>query len=81
MTCTFAAAPDALDDLPASAKLVWHVLAIDGGKLTQQQLVRRVPIEATTVRYSLRDLQNAGCVESRPCVRDARKRHYWAVTD
>ena len=81
MTATFADAPEALDDLAPSAKLIWHVLAnADAEELTQRQLVTRVPVYPTTVRYSLRDLEAADCIASRPCVTDARQRHYRALT-
>ena len=65
----------ALRDLPPSAKLVAKTLEYDGS-LTQSQLGHETLLPSRTVRDALTNLEDAGVVESRPSVMDARKRVY-----
>jgi len=66
---------DAIQDLPPSAKLVAIVLE-HNGTLTQRELSAESLLPERTVRLGLEELQEAGVVESRTSLQDARKRLY-----
>ena len=62
-------------DLPPSAKLVYKVLA-EADQLTQDQIRTRALLPARTTRDALGKLEEAGLVDVRLYVPDARKRLY-----
>ncbi|WP_436901383.1 MarR family transcriptional regulator [Halovenus halobia] len=64
-----------LRELPPSAKLVAKILETDG-PLSQGQLAEESLLPDRTVRYALNRLEDAGLVESRYSVQDARKQVY-----
>jgi len=66
---------DALTDLPPSAKLVFKVLEYDS-PLTQAQLRDRTRLSKRTTRHGLSLLKDAGVIEERVYIPDARKRIY-----
>jgi DNA-binding MarR family transcriptional regulator len=66
---------EAVRDLPPSAKLVAKVLEYNG-TLTQNQLAAETLLPPRTVRYALGRLDDAGVVDSRLSLTDARKRLY-----
>ena len=68
-------APEALRELPPSAKLVAKVLEYND-TLTQRQLAEETLLPPRTVRYALTRLEDAGVVDSRYSFVDARKRVY-----
>ena len=67
--------PDALEDLPPSAKLVYLVLE-QQGEATTTELSEKTLLPPRTVRYALRVLRNHDLVERRLDYGDARKRPY-----
>ncbi len=69
------AAPEALLEVPPSAKLVAKVLEIEG-ELTQEQLTAETLLPARTARYAVGQLEERGLVTSRVSLLDARKRCY-----
>ncbi|NUC71606.1 MarR family transcriptional regulator [Haloterrigena sp. SYSU A558-1] len=68
-------APDAVDDVPPSAKLVLTVLAHEGS-LTQSRLAEETMLPARTVRYALKQLEEHDLVDSQISFADARQRVY-----
>ena len=66
---------DRLRELPPSAKLVAKILETDG-PLSQGQLAEESLLPDRTVRYALNRLDDAGLVDSRYSVQDARKQVY-----
>ena len=68
-------APDALLDLPPSAKLIAKTLEYEG-ESTQSDLAESTLLSSRTVRYALDQLEEAGIVSSRISFVDARKRIY-----
>ncbi|CQH59227.1 NP_1176A family transcription regulator [Halobacterium hubeiense] len=66
---------DALTDLPPSAKLVFKVLEYDS-PLTQAELRERTRLSKRTTRHGLSLLKDAGLIEERVYIPDARKRIY-----
>ena len=69
------AAPDALLDVPPSAKLVAKVLETEG-ELTQEQLAAETLLPTRTARYAVGQLEERDLVTSRVSLMDARKRYY-----
>lgn len=67
--------PQALEDLPPSAKLVYTVLENEG-HLTQTQLADETMLATRTVRTALDKLKTADLVEERAYPADARKNLY-----
>jgi len=67
--------PEALSDLPPSAKLVYKVLEYDG-PLTQKQIVEESMLSARTVRYALERLQEIDLVSQDVYFADARQSIY-----
>lgn len=65
-----------LRELPPSAKLVAKVLETDA-PLSQGQLVEESLLPDRTVRYALNRLDEAGLVDSRYSLSDARKQVYY----
>jgi len=65
-------------DLPPSSKLVYLALR-EAGTSTQAELVAKTALPPRTVRYALDRLSEAGVVERRPCLRDARQSLYELV--
>lgn len=72
---TEATLPDGLEGLPPSAKLVALALQA-GGPATQAALVERTRAAPRTVRFALARLDEAGYLEQRPCLQDARQDIY-----
>lgn len=72
---TVADAPDRIEGLPPSCKLVWLVLA-NAGELTQAELVEETMLSPRTTRWALDRLGDAGVVASRPSTEDARQDYY-----
>ena len=68
-------APEAVHDVPPSAKLVLTVLAHEG-TLTQSQLVEETMLPARTVRYALKRLEKHDVVTSEISFMDARQNVY-----
>ncbi|SER91850.1 MarR family transcriptional regulator [Natrinema salaciae] len=68
-------APDAVDDVPPSAKLVLTVLAHEGS-LTQSRLAEETMLPARTVRYALNQLEDHALVDSQISFSDARQHVY-----
>lgn len=68
-------APDAVRELPPSAKLVYKALEYEG-TMTQGQLAAETLLPRRTVRAALSRLDEAGAVEERIFVPDARKSTY-----
>ncbi|MFB6270530.1 MAG: ArsR family transcriptional regulator [Halobacterium sp.] len=66
---------DELAELPPSAKLVYKVLEYDA-PLTQSQLRERTRLSKRTTRHGVSLLKDAGLVEERVYIPDARKRIY-----
>jgi DNA-binding transcriptional ArsR family regulator len=64
-----------LSELPPSAKLVFKVLEYDS-PLTQAELRDRTRLSKRTTRHGLSLLKDAGLVDERVYVPDARKRIY-----
>lgn len=64
-----------LRELPPSAKLVAKVLEI-GGPMPQGKLAEESLLPDRTVRYALNRLEEAGLVDSRYSIHDARKQVY-----
>lgn len=69
------AAPDALLEVPPSAKLVVKVLENEG-ELTQEQLAAETLLPARTARYAVGKLEDHDLITSRVSLMDARKRRY-----
>lgn len=69
---------NAVRDLPPSAKLVYKALEYEGS-MTQSQLVAETMLPARTVRDALSRLEDAGAVEERIFIPDARKSTYALV--
>ena len=59
-------------DLPPSAKLVYLIVQ-ETGPCTQAEIHERSLLPRRTVRHALSQLQDAGLVESRPYLGDARQ--------
>lgn len=68
-------APDAVEELPPSAKLVLTVLAHEGN-LTQSRLAEETMLPARTVRYALSQLEDHELVSSQISFADARQSVY-----
>ncbi|MGQ3411016.1 MarR family transcriptional regulator [Natrinema sp. LN54] len=73
-------APDAVDDVPPSAKLVLTVLAHEGS-LTQSRLAEETMLPSRTVRYALKQLEEHDLVTSQISFSDARQHVYSLNTD
>jgi DNA-binding MarR family transcriptional regulator len=71
-------ASEAVGELPPSAKLVYKTLEYEGG-LTQSQLATETMLPPRTVRDALSRLADAGVVEERIFIPDARKSTYALV--
>lgn len=67
--------PDALRELPPSAKLVYTILA-EKGTLTQQEIVSESYLPVRTVRNALTRLEDTELVTEAEGTCDARKRYY-----
>lgn len=70
----------ALSDLPPSAKLVYKVLEYRG-RLPQKQLLEETRLSKRTLHYAIGQLEDAGLVESRSALFDARQTCYTLVDD
>ena len=66
---------DDIRDLPPSAKLVYLIVQ-ETGPCTQADISDRAHLPRRTVRHALAKLEDAGLVESRPDVGDARQKLY-----
>lgn len=66
---------DRLEELPASAKLVYYVLD-EEGQLTQTDLAEQARLPIRTTRAALATLTERGLVSETLCVLDARKKLY-----
>lgn len=71
-------APETVRELPPSAKLVYKTLQYEGG-LTQSELATETMLPPRTVRDALSRLEDAGVVEERIFIPDARKSTYALV--
>jgi thiosulfate/3-mercaptopyruvate sulfurtransferase len=69
---------EALAELPPSAKLVYKVLEYRG-RLSQTRLVEETRLSDRTLRYAITQLEEAGLVESRSALYDARRTCYSLV--
>lgn len=68
-------APEAVRDVPPSAKLVVKVLTHEGS-LTQSRLATETMLSARTVRYALNQLEDRDLVTSEISFMDARQKVY-----
>ena len=59
-------------DLPPAARHVAHVLQEAEGPLAAQEIAALTSMPRATVKQALRDLREAGAVDSRPRPTDAR---------
>ncbi|WP_299237397.1 MarR family transcriptional regulator [Natronomonas sp.] len=75
-----AAGWEPVSDLPPSAKLVAKVLE-HNDSLTQSGLAEETMLPPRTVRYATARLEDAGVLESRFSLVDARKRVYSLAID
>jgi DNA-binding MarR family transcriptional regulator len=64
-----------LAELPPSAKLVATVLELEGS-MTSEAIAEEALLPVRTTRYALSRLEEAGLVERRVHIGDARKRVY-----
>ncbi len=71
---------EALVDLPPSANLVYKVLEYNG-RLSQKRLVEETRLSSRTLHYAIRQLEDAGLIESHPARYDARQTCYTLVSD
>ena len=71
----FGNAPEVLEDLPPSCRLVWLYLETHGEQ-TQKQIIDGTMSNGRTVRYALDRLDEAGVLTTRPSTRDARQTLY-----
>ncbi|MFD1564515.1 rhodanese-like domain-containing protein [Haloarchaeobius amylolyticus] len=71
---------EALSDLPPSADLVYKVLEYNG-RLSQKRLVEETRLSSRTLHYAIRQLEDAGLIESHPAHYDARQTCYTLVRD
>lgn len=62
-------------DYPPSAAFVLYILKREG-EMTQSDLSEEACLPARTTRWALNRLEEAGLVESRPSVMDARETLY-----
>jgi DNA-binding MarR family transcriptional regulator len=69
------AAPEALSDLPPSAKLVYKVLEYNG-PLTQKAIVEESMLSPRTVRYALERLSEIDAITEDVYFADARQNLY-----
>lgn len=68
-------APDAIEDLPPSAKLVWEILD-EEGELTISELTHHARLSDPTVRYALNRLEDADLIDEETSMTDRRKNVY-----
>lgn len=66
---------ESLEDLPPSAKYVEYVLNTQG-ELTHEGLIDETGLHPRTLRNALDRLDEAGLIDARPDISDARKRLY-----
>jgi len=66
---------DVVSDLPPSAKLIVKVLEYNG-TLTQSELADKSRLSPRTVRHGLKELDQAGVVDSEISLADARQQLY-----
>ena len=66
---------DVISDLPPSAKLIVKVLEYNG-TLTQSELADKTRLSPRTVRHALKELDQAGVVDSEISIADARQQLY-----
>jgi len=66
---------DVVSDLPPSAKLIVKVLEYNG-TLTQSELADKSRLSPRTVRHGLKELDQAGVVDSEISLADARQKLY-----
>jgi DNA-binding transcriptional ArsR family regulator len=71
----------ALEDLPASAILVYKVLEYQGGRDRRQQLLVATTLQERTFGTALRQLKDAGIVQTVPDSQDGRQRQVELVGD
>jgi thiosulfate/3-mercaptopyruvate sulfurtransferase len=67
-----------LRDLPPSAKLAYKVLEYQG-RISQKRLIEETRLSSRTLRYAVTQLEEAGLVESRSALHDARQTCYTLV--
>lgn len=77
---TLTDAPESVEDLPPSAKLVWLHLQLHG-PATQQDIAEGTRLSLRTTRYGIRRLEEADAIESSPKLRDLRQDYYTALSD
>lgn len=61
-------------DLPPSARLIYYALREADSALTRTEIIEDTALHPRTVRDELRELREAGVVESRPSPADPRRR-------
>ncbi len=66
---------DAVRELPPSAKLVAKILE-HNELLSQGEIANETLLPPRTVRYALTKLDDAGVIDVKFCISDARKRYY-----
>jgi len=66
---------DVVSDLPPSAKLIVKVLEYNG-TLTQSEIADKSRLSPRTVRHGLKELDQAGVVDSEISLADARQQLY-----
>ncbi|ODR81308.1 MarR family transcriptional regulator [Haladaptatus sp. W1] len=64
-----------LDGLPPSSKFIYKTLERNG-RMTQKALIEETMLSARTTRYGIKQLDDAGLLESSPALRDARQTCY-----
>jgi thiosulfate/3-mercaptopyruvate sulfurtransferase len=69
-----------LDALPPSSKFIYKTLE-QNGRMTQKALIEETMLSARTTRYGIKQLDDAGLLESTPALRDARQTCYGLTLD
>jgi DNA-binding MarR family transcriptional regulator len=75
MSVSLRTAPNDLDELPPSCKLVYMVMRARDN-VTQTELADATRLPSRTVRYALDRLEEHDLVTARPSVRDGRQKRY-----
>lgn len=67
--------------LPVSARYVRYVIDHHDNRPTQQQIIEETGLSPRTVRFALQRLDEAGEIDSRPSLTDARQSRYWTADE
>lgn len=67
---------EGLDDVPVSTRLILQVLLASDEDLTKTELVESTRLAERTVDRSVRELQSAGLIETKPDPRHPQRKVY-----